>query len=712
MPLGDRVLYEFDDFQLDAEIGALRHHGERLPLQPKAAQVLILLVEAKGACVSTDLLIRQAWQESSAGKPHLYFQLSQIKSLLATRAPDTTFIETIPRVGVRFLRPVTHASIGGSTAAAPLPRSDAPPPPPDAPPPPPQIGERGLARRHAARWRYLAVLFAGVAATTALIAVPGDSDALRVTSIDPLTDDRLGKFDAPIFTDESSVLYVIAGATYSVPLSGGASRLAVPATTYDVIGVHPSSAEYLARRHTPRENDGEVWALPVASGIPRRLGILCDSAGWSPDGTLLACAEQQRLLVATVDGTVVRSLPTPPDSTPMWPRWSPDARKIRFTSTVREDRLASVRSLWEVDVSGSGLRQVVPGPPQFYNACCGHWSPNGHFFAFQATHNGRFDLWVIREGGVSWPWSRPMPYRLTSGPLSYTSPAFGRDGSTLFAVGAPFQGEIIRYDLTSRQFATWLPISGTYLSYSPDRQAVAYIGFPDKQLWRAAADGSGQQQLTVGPFETNDATWSPDGRWIAFRSRMSGRSSRIHLIAPSGGEARPISPEDVEQGTPTWSPDGRRILFGDVPKSFGQPDGTEQLHFYDVDTAQFSQVPGSAGLWTARWSPDGRSIAALTIVGQELRIYDIQSATWRSVEVKDVGSPAWSRDAEWIYFRSVGLPPRHLSRVRVADGHVEQLVDLSGLRDAYWWLGLAPDDSPLLMRFLGGAEIYALRLER
>jgi DNA-binding winged helix-turn-helix (wHTH) protein len=108
MPLGARIVYEFCEFQLDAEIGALSYLGERLALQPKAAEVLIALLDAGGACVPTEELIRRVWDEPTAGRPHLHYQLTQIRALLAARAPDRKFIETVPRIGVRFLPSVTR----------------------------------------------------------------------------------------------------------------------------------------------------------------------------------------------------------------------------------------------------------------------------------------------------------------------------------------------------------------------------------------------------------------------------------------------------------------------------------------------------------------------------------------------------------------------------------------------------------------------------
>jgi len=65
------------------------------------------------------------------------------------------------------------------------------------------------------------------------------------------------------------------------------------------------------------------------------------------------------------------------------------------------------------------------------------------------------------------------------------------------------------------------------------------------------------------------------------------------------------------------------------------------------------------------------------------------------------------------YFLRVPKDPAVL-RVRISDRKLEQVLDLKNSRmGGYfgYWLGLAPDDSPLLLRDTGSQEIYALDLE-
>jgi Tol biopolymer transport system component len=259
-------------------------------------------------------------------------------------------------------------------------------------------------------------------------------------------------------------------------------------------------------------------------------------------------------------------------------------------------------------------------------------------------------------------------------------------------------------------------VSAFSVTYSPDRTSVAYISYPDLKLWRADADGRNARQLVSAPVEMKGAAWSPDNRWIAFAGRLDGEHMKIHLVAADGSSPpRPIVDADLEQGNPSWSPDGRQLCFGDVPTRFGVPDGGEVLHVYDVATRTDSPLPGSEGLWTCRWSPDGRYIAGLRIaLGRQqmmLHLYDTRRRAWRALaNAHHVNEPNWSSDSQFIYYDMEGQA-FGLRRVRVSDGTVEELTSLPPYSFARHWSGLTPQDEPLLLRAAGSARLYGLKVD-
>jgi Tol biopolymer transport system component len=213
-------------------------------------------------------------------------------------------------------------------------------------------------------------------------------------------------------------------------------------------------------------------------------------------------------------------------------------------------------------------------------------------------------------------------------------------------------------------------------------------------------------------MQADGCSWSPDGKWIAFRGRTPGGRTKIYLVPSGGGPAQPLTSDDVEQGVPSWSPDGSRLAFGDVPEQFGRPSGSEALHVYDLTRRTVTTVPDSHGLWTSRWSPNGRYLSALTIRGQRLTIFDFASGKWRPLPADHVDNPNWTRDGAFIYYVTEGQN-RALRRVRVADGVVEEVVNLEGYpTTTAWWSGLSLDDEPIILQAPGGVQIYALDVEQ
>ena len=76
--------------------------------------------------------------------------------------------------------------------------------------------------------------------------------------------------------------------------------------------------------------------------------------------------------------------------------------------------------------------------------------------------------------------------------------------------------------------------------------------------------------------------------------------------------------------------------------------------------------------------------------------------------------PTWSLDSRFIYFLLPWDDPG-VFRARVSGGNAERVVDLKGFHHtgaAGGWFGLDPEDTPLLIRDVGTADIYALTLKQ
>jgi len=95
---------------------------------------------------------------------------------------------------------------------------------------------------------------------------------------------------------------------------------------------------------------------------------------------------------------------------------------------------------------------------------------------------------------------------------------------------------------------------------------------------------------------------------------------------------------------------------------------------------------------------------------RSLMLFDFQTQTWAEIAKITLGFPNWSKAGDYVYFLHEENEPS-VMRVRIRDRKIERVTDLKNFRQGGYysvWLGMAPDDSPLLMRDTGTQEIYAL----
>jgi Tol biopolymer transport system component len=274
------------------------------------------------------------------------------------------------------------------------------------------------------------------------------------------------------------------------------------------------------------------------------------------------------------------------------------------------------------------------------------------------------------------------------------------------------RGELVRFDAQSRQLQPYLSgISAEWVDFSPDGKFVAYVTFPEGILWRANRDGSNPIQLTDPPLHPVASHWSPDGRQILFFAHDAEGRRRIYVLPSEGGKLQMFLPsENGVDRNPNWSPDGGRIVF-DTGVTTDPPK--QSIRILDLSSGQVTEIPGSQGRWSPRWSPNGRYIAALT-TGAGLAVFDFETQRWSTViQEGEVSIHTWSRDGKFIYFlRAVDHPGVY--RMRPSGGEAEQVVDLKGFRftgSAGYFMALDRQDAPLLLRDTGVDDIFALKLE-
>src|SRR5215470_14267850 len=258
------------------------------------------------------------------------------------------------------------------------------------------------------------------------------------------------------------------------------------------------------------------------------------------------------------------------------------------------------------------------------------------------------------------------------------------------------------------------------VALSPDGHHLAYSvamrdepGRPYGQLW--IMDLTTQKSIRLGGDKDRGggAVWSPDGKWLAFSGRQ-GDKHGLMIARPDRSDVTVLaSPEGTNSPLPgagmgaTWSPDGKQIAFisstpddraaeasGDpmvITRYLYKPDAGEgmtrfndnkRLHIFvvDVATKQVRQLTkGNTDEHSIDWSPDGKEILYLTnpepnqdeFFNYDVYALKVADSTSRRITATEFieYDPLWSPDGKKILFRGTrrGLTDRETT---MEDTHV------------------------------------------
>ncbi len=147
------------------------------------------------------------------------------------------------------------------------------------------------------------------------------------------------------------------------------------------------------------------------------------------------------------------------------------------------------------------------------------------------------------------------------------------------------------------------PLVGNWLAFSGTRNGNGDIYLLNVD---AALEGSSQvtaTRLTTDPASDFDATWSPDGTRIAFRSQRDG-NDEIYVMNADGTCQRNLTNDKVNDWSPAWSPDGTRIAFATAC------DGNYEIYVMNADGTNETRLTNNPAYdMSPGWSPDGTHIA-------------------------------------------------------------------------------------------------------
>jgi Tol biopolymer transport system component len=105
-------------------------------------------------------------------------------------------------------------------------------------------------------------------------------------------------------------------------------------------------------------------------------------------------------------------------------------------------------------------------------------------------------------------------------------------------------------------------VAGHDATWSPDGKRLAFVH--DHRLITIGRDGRGRKRISPKGEYVVTAIWSPRGRTIAYVARTTG-NPRIETVRADGTHVHVLARRMNVWGRPVWTPDGKRILVSLEP---------------------------------------------------------------------------------------------------------------------------------------------------
>jgi eukaryotic-like serine/threonine-protein kinase len=404
--------------------------------------------------------------------------------------------------------------------------------------------------------------------------------------------------------------------TRSRPSNSGAAPIMVPFTSSAGIkttpAFSPDGKELAFAWQSEKDAGTRIYVKLVGAGTPLRLTAGPgdeDSPTWSPDGRFVAFVRHSKdvssyFIVPSLGGAE-RRIADQYANLIHWGNlvdWLPDGKSLLVADrrSPQDPHLSIILISLE-----NGQRRVVLTPPGPYLANATS-SPDGNYVAFvQGAGFLAQELYVMRMGtsdasrltsdkalirGLAWtPDSKSIVFSSSRAGLQslWRIPITGGMPATVVAAGddavtptIPREGAQLAFVLSRANANIWrapgpaaksgppakLIASSRQefdASFSPDGKRIAFGSTRSgtMELWLCNNDGSNPIQLTsLAASSTGTPRWSPDGKQIAFDSEQQGHSD-IFLISAEGGSLRRLTEGPSDNDIPSWSRDGKWVYF-------------------------------------------------------------------------------------------------------------------------------------------------------
>jgi Tol biopolymer transport system component/DNA-binding winged helix-turn-helix (wHTH) protein len=666
----------FERYSVDFGSSGLFRSGVRIPIQSQPFQVLRLLLESKGEVVTREQLREALWPHDTFVDFDLGVNTAvrKLRQALEDSAEHPRFIETLPKLGYRFMIPVEwrNGSDGTGTFSV-----DEPNAPPTSEPVSPTTPRK-------AHWKVKATtVLAAVVILLLLAVLVANKDGYlgrtrlgmwlrsgwfgRAPIASLVTERRLtaNPEDAPVtsavispdgkylaYTDTTGfyVRQVDSGETHPLPLPRGFEPLAG--------SWFPDSIHMIVPWLEDPTKPPSLWKISIAGGTPHKLA----DEGWfpsvSPSGDQVAFVTQsaatQEIWLTQADGDNRRRLHSADSVQSIGPIvWSPDGKRlayVRSRGTEYAGQSQPRESQVETHELADGRTTTVLSRPGIEAIA---WAHDGRLiYSTYEANRSDSNLWWFRPG-IQTPAST-TPTRLTNAPGSVSGISITSDGKQLAVIRDYLQADIFIADVgpgpvpvgASRRLTLDERDDLPY-SWTPDSKAVLFVSNRDGNfhIYKQALDQTQAEMLVGGKHDLVLPRLSPDGSSILYEDD----EHRLMRVALSGGPPQLVLQADSPFNLQCARLPSTLCLYGNSTVfKFDPVRGTTERFPVSVE--------GSSG-WNL--SPDGRYLCSGSLPGKSSVLSILSLADGSKMEVRlpdsvEIGGADWAGDGKsiWVAIRT------------------------------------------------------------
>jgi len=681
---------QFGAFEVKLDTGELRKSGMRMNLQGKPFQILQALLERPGQVVTREELQNRLWPGDSMVdfESGLNTAANRLRLALGDSAENPRFVETVARIGYRFVATVTELPVQPAEPALPA---------PDLPLPLTPAPAMDSQRSRSWKWAVLigaAVLVMAIVSLALWWARPPVQPSFQQVTF------RSGSIaNARFGPDGETILY-----TANWDASGNrlylANTMSPESRALDfkyarLASVSPSSElALIALDYSPEQKGLMLSRVPLNGGAPLEVASGIAGADWGQDGKNLAifrigrresvieypigkalyrtaggishlrvspAGDQIAFLEHPLrgdDGGLVKLIDSrgnAHDLSTGWASvgglaWSPSGREIWFTAGQTGVR----RAIYAVTLNGA-VRRIASVP--------------GTLTLFDISKRGRVLLGIDRSrlmmaGSFEYEpgGDRSVGYKSTggkskggksagdksAGDKSAGDKSVYRDISWFdwsHAVDMSADGKLLLFDETGdgggpnhsvyvrnlQSNSTVRVGDGQAVALSPDLKWALALN-PKKPGYLNLLPIGPEAARTVSGhgLKYNDARYFPDGQRLLVAGSFPGKQLRLYVQALNGGEPVPLNP-DIFLGFAMVSPDGKQIV------GVGPNRKTAILPAAGGEARELAIPFPSAPL---RWSEDGQALFVRQLdTGPVIRIFRYDLATSQYRLLKELSPP-------------------------------------------------------------------------